>query len=380
MLNRDKMVQALTMLSSRMFIDDSSDLARVRALWQCIAHDTTLAERLRVIDAPYTISHWHDVLGTTYNIVPNNKYSVLAVDGSQIYPDRHMPGGSCFLINVGGVHFVYDSPSKVRLFSEPHVFLPDDVIGDDTHFTLDIVDLLREAYEFKQGASYAQLHNVNIDLVLFDGSLIFWHLESLTPQLRDRFLGQYLMYLTQFYEQKLLIAGYLSLPRNRDISHIVQAAVCERVVDNVIPVHAKDDHCPCQLVEKVLDSTILSFFLKQGQRTIIFKCMASITQRYPTFLTPYFFYINVGEEIARIEIPAWIAQNEDAINRLCAIILDQSTKGNGYPVSLAESHEQAVVKGADRDFFYHVLCKIGITYNKQPIMSQKNLKKRSLGI
>ena len=33
-------------------------------------------------------------------------YSVLAVDGSQIYPDRNMPGSSCFLINIGGYAFL----------------------------------------------------------------------------------------------------------------------------------------------------------------------------------------------------------------------------------------------------------------------------------
>jgi hypothetical protein len=62
------------------------------------------------------------------------------------------------------------------------------------------------------------------------------------------------------------------------------------------------------------------------------------------------------------------------------VILDQSIKGRGYPVCLAEAHEQAVVKGPDRDFFYHVLQKVGIEQKQHYVVSQKSLKKRGIGI
>jgi hypothetical protein len=60
--------------------------------------------------------------------------------------------------------------------------------------------------------------------------------------------------------------------------------------------------------------------------------------------------------------------------------LDQCNKGRGYPVVLAEAHEQAVVKGADRDFFYSVITKIGIEENKRILVSQKSAKKRRMSI
>ena len=84
----------------------------------------------------------------------------------------------------------------------------------------------------------------------------------------------------------------------------------------------------------------------------MFQSKAPIAYLYPQPLKPYFCYLHVGYEIVRIEIPAWIAQQEEMVDELCAIAYDQAQKGSGYPVCLFEAHEQAVVKGYDREFFY----------------------------
>jgi len=64
-----------------------------------------------------------------------------------------------------------------------------------------------------------------------------------------------------------------------------------------------------------------------------------------------FFYLNVGREIARVEVPAWVAQDQVLLDRLHAVIYDQAQKGNGYPYALSRAHEQAVVNTADRERF-----------------------------
>lgn len=57
-------------------------------------------------------------------------------------------------------------------------------------------------------------------------------------------------------------------------------------------------------------------------------------------------------------------------------MLDQACKGNGYPVAIAEAHEQAVVKGPDRDFFYLLINKLAYDEKKRMSLSQKSMKKR----
>jgi hypothetical protein len=62
------------------------------------------------------------------------------------------------------------------------------------------------------------------------------------------------------------------------------------------------------------------------------------------------------------------------------IVVDQVKKGYGYPVALAEAHEQAVVKGPDRDFFYHLITKLGIEQRRRTTVSFKSAKKRSVAV
>jgi hypothetical protein len=97
-------------------------------------------------------------------------------------------------------------------------------------------------------------------------------------------------------------------------------------------------------------------------------------------LHPHFFYLHVGNEVGRVEVPAWIANDKAAVNTIAAVIIDQSRKGRGYPVVIAEAHEQAVVKGPDREFFYQLINKIAFERNQRLIMSQKSIKKRGMGI
>ncbi len=62
------------------------------------------------------------------------------------------------------------------------------------------------------------------------------------------------------------------------------------------------------------------------------------------------------------------------------MILDNTLKGRGYPFVLAEPNEQAVGKGADRDFFNHLIQKIGVDKHRHIALSQKSVKKRGIGI
>ena len=65
----------------------------------------------------------------------------------------------------------------------------------------------------------------------------------------------------------------------------------------------------------------------------------------------YFFYLNSGTEIARVEVPDWVADNRELLARGHAMLVRQCELGLGYPVVISEAHEQAVVSGHDRAEF-----------------------------
>jgi len=130
------------------------------------------------------------------------------------------------------------------------------------------------------------------------------------------------------------------------------------------------------VIDRLTDVDITDFYLRVGQRSIVFKSLASISYLYPEKLKPYFCYLNVGSEIARLEFPAWIAMSDELVDKVCSIALDQAIKGRGYPVCLFEAHEQAVIKSLDRDFFYRMIEKLSQKQTKSYLISQKSIKKQ----
>jgi len=374
MLNRAKVMSALQHIEDALFHDISDEIDRARQVWERITQDATFIHKIRACDIPLPIPQWEGDLGACIAVDPyTGPYTVLGIDGSQIYPDKHQ-GSTCFLINIGSVLLSYGQPHKgVHLESVPYVFVPNDDDEWGAATTPDMVNCRREEFEFEAGSTISKtVRSPEIPyLFVSDGSLIFWHLESKDVMVRDYFLARYCALLHELYEQKTLCAGYISLPKNKELVNLIRVELAHFDVQECMKTTA---------IAHLVDTMIASMFLEPGTRTTLFKSGAPIIQHYPDHLVPYFFYMHTGHEIARIEIPAWIARDDAAVTLVARMLLDQSMKGRGYPVVLAEAHEQAVVKGPDRDFFYQIITKLGIERKKRMVLSQKSVKKRGIGI
>ena len=113
--------------------------------------------------------------------------------------------------------------------SEPQVF-----VGDDESYVhgslVDFVNCRREELEFDTGI--ALMNNLKPTcapeerlLLLVDGSLIFWHLEAKDPVVRMTFLSRYCASLETLYNQQHFCAGYISLPKNKDLVNLLRFAI-----------------------------------------------------------------------------------------------------------------------------------------------------------
>jgi NurA-like 5'-3' nuclease len=85
----------------------------------------------------------------------------------------------------------------------------------------------------------------------------------------------------------------------------------------------------------------------------------------------------VDDEIARVEIPQWVAMDENLLNLVHALVLDQCRRGFGYPVALSEAHERAVVTAADRESFWQMVESSMIEEKLPSITSAKSQSKRT---
>jgi len=396
MLNREKLAKDIFSIVSKLFpeLGDENQLAQGK--WDEIAHDELFAHRVEAAQSSFLVPRWQGNLTDVFSIEPNLKnYTVIAVDGSQIYPDRHVSGAGCFLINTGGVVLSYTAGaagSCAKFFSEPRVMLPEDFTNHFSHtsFSRDFVDLKREEFEFdytvKKVFECLEQDKVRPStggfnpLCFVDGSIIFWQLESKQPEVKKFFLNKYLAALEALYKERVLVAGYISMPKSRELVSLIKLGLCRFTVADCISCHREYESFTCKQVDRMLDTHVARFFLEPFQRTTVFYSTSKVVEDYPDHLRPAFVYCDVGSEIVRLEVPTWIAEDEAALNYICSAAIDQSKKGRGYPVCLAEAHEQAVVKGGDREFFYHLLCKVGMDYKKRIRLSQKAIKKRGIGV
>ncbi len=376
MLDRLKLLVELANVADKLFIDTTPSYHLAQDIWQSIIDDSTFVYRVRqVSNAPWPVPLWDDNLA---DIIPVQKvmypHVVLSVDGSQIYPDRHNVL-SCCLINTGSVVLPYNSENRrVQLFSEPTVFAGVD--ENQQPFTTDGVNCKRQELELRAGLDLSKKIKSEYgesmpSLLLFDGSLIFWHLSSKDSGVRDQFLNAYLALLDELYHEKTVICWYISMPKSKELMSLVRLYLCD------FDVEKKELY---ESVDAVIDSGIMYSVLEPYTRSIVFSNHSSISAYYPGHLRPFFFYLHTGNEIGRVEIPSWIAQDEKMVDFIAQIVIDQCIKGGGYPVALAEAHEQAVVKGPDREFFYHFLQKMGMERNHTQSISRKSLKKRGIGI
>ncbi|MFC1954675.1 DNA double-strand break repair nuclease NurA, partial [Chloroflexota bacterium] len=143
-----------------------------------------------------------------------------------------------------------------------------------------------------------------------------------------------------------------------------------------------DVHCPggrrdCDSLAGVRDRELFNELLDMGERSPIFISQSSVvTRRYGEHRV-YFFYIRLEDEIVRVEVPQWVAQDANLLDLTHSLVLDQCRRGQGYPVALSEAHEQAVVTMADRENFWHLVESSLVEEKMSTPTSGKNRSKRT---
>lgn len=290
--------------------------------------------------------------------VPPKIHTVVATDGSQIAPNHHEIA-YCYLLNIGRVVLHYGQNRHPLLDSLPEVFYhPEDLYMSRQWGirTEEWMSFRRTASETTVLAELACAAKGEAPaLAMVDGSLIYWFLEQLPIDARDRILPPILEAWQQMRDAQIPLMGYLSASRSIETMNFLRLLACPH------PVPDCKSYCPnqlekvaCKVFEQLRDTSIWATRLKPGQRSTLWRSNSPILELYGD-QTIYFCYVHVGTEIARIEVPAWVAENVTMLDQALGLMLAQVQKGYGYPVAIAEAHNQAVVKGGDRARFFALL-------------------------
>lgn len=296
-------------------------------------------------------------------------YALVATDGSQIELDRHGMA-DCYLINVGQVFLRYGQGARAKLSSQPALYYREEdlYLSDGARRIAIEGNYLSARRDVEEGEALAVLAEQFLDgavpaLAMQDGTLVRWALAGAERFVQDHFLGRYLAYLERMRQMGLPVISYISRPRAPELIGTVRLMFCPDV-DLAAGKGAKCSECSdvragrppsCQVCQGLVDADLLAEQLSDGQRGPLCISMSRVNiERYGPHLI-HFFYMRIGRELARIELPAWVAVDPAQVDLIQALVYDQCDKGEGYPVALARAHEQAIVRSADRRAFLRML-------------------------
>ena len=332
-----------------------------------------------------------DGLDQHYKAPPNpEEFTVLATDGSNIDVDRHK-STRCYLINIGAAILHYGACPSAALDSFPSLYSGDEDLvimpvgarGREQPVEGALLGIKRGVDECHRLAELAaELPQGSSSLALLDGSLILWGLEAYPEFVTEALLTQgFLSYLDDIRklnsDKRLALASYISFSRSTDVVNVLRLALCPHDpadCDRYCPTNEKRD---CDAVAGVRDRELFVNILGQGERSAIFISQSSIVRNRYGEHRVYFFYLKLDDEIARVEIPQWVATDESRLNLVHTLVLDQCQRGQGYPVALSEAHEQAVVTGADRENFWQLVESSLVDEHLPSLSSAKSQSKRT---
>ncbi len=307
-------------------------------------------------------------------------HSIAASDGSQIVPDKQEIV-LCYLLNAASIVLHYGTGARPQARSVPKLYYRDEdlfkkINGKKVRIGDKQVGMNRTRLESDElGYAIQQIDEETPAVAMWDGSLIRWEWDSEPTDYKKSILAEYLSVFYAARQRRIPIAGYISDPKSSDFVNSMRIMLCDQDSVNCdMCKYGDDERKPCDALGRLIDASIYSERLSDGSRSILFRSSSKILREYGDHYI-WAFYLNVGREIVRIEVPEWVAMDEELLNRTHALCYDQASKGRGYPVALSEAHEHAVVRSADSSAFYSAVERSFIKHGAKITRSLKRISK-----
>lgn len=272
--------------------------------------------------------------------------TIVASDGSQIYPDQH---GMAFYyaINIGTVVYRHGSGETPEVVSEPTLYYTEDqVYPNGSPVNADRISAQRDLAEMQELTRLA-LKEPSAGpprVALGDGSLLIWLRRKEIPDDQlDQILEDYLGCLDRLRGEDLPVAAFVSRPRSAEVVALLYLAYLEPEARQNVTKLSDTQF-------RGLTDRALFGFLKPGERSAFFvRSMASNRQYRDRGHAVTFFYLNTGTDLARVEVPQWVARQPARLDLVHAAVYDQCRFNNGYPYVLTRADELAVILGDERE-------------------------------
>ncbi|MEL7646260.1 MAG: DNA double-strand break repair nuclease NurA [Anaerolineaceae bacterium] len=265
-------------------------------------------------------------------------YTLIAVDGSQIAPNRHKSVQFCVL-NIGLIKIQRGSGHAPEinvlstLLEHESLFTPDGrLIGEED------VSLLRDLEE-RKALLDAAIPQDEPTITLTDGPLDVY--ENNTTRKEHEHLQEDVEKIHANLEARgVLSAGYIDKPGSELLSRMLSVL---QVPD--AEMGSYDD--ARREIRGISDAELLANLLRAGERSAVFEAVTKGEGK--SRLRVHFFYLNVSgagqANLARVEFPAWVSAHPQLVDTLHSVIYHEAMilDTHPYPYALHRAHELAVI-------------------------------------
>lgn len=300
--------------------------------------------------------------------------TLIAADGSQIYPDQHA-AVLYYLINIGSIVLRIGSGQAPQVSTQPHLhYRYDELYEQGALVSGPTIDAQRNLAELATLETLARQAPPPL-IAIRDGSLVGSYGE-MTPAARQRqqeHIAELCSALERLKTLGVTVAGYVDRTLRFDVGRMLTLGRLS--ADRLTPENLDPQADPLRGLN---DERIFSF-LAPGQRSarfILHSRLGDICAGYGIEI--WFFYLNVGQQpdqpqVARIEVPGWVARDEMALNRLHAVLVQQCRilAGAPYPYALARADELAVVGAEEKEYLERLILHKLAQRNRPALPSRK---------
>lgn len=265
--------------------------------------------------------------------------TMLAADGSQIIPSRHRQV-EFGVINISTVSMRTGSglAPKITVTSE---MLDLDLLHTEAEAASEgYIALLRDVAERGVLALEAGKEPAPV-ITLTDGGLELFREPKITD-IYTRKLHEYVQVMSDLMDTGAITAAYVDKPGSGLVMQMLGIA-------SASPGTSRSADRFRGFPDRLLFSELL---LHPGDRSAIFQIISPTVKEFTGQLALHFFYLNISKgdhpEIVRVEIPGWVANDNEKMKLLHASLVEQAwLLANPYPYVLHRAHEEAVVTFED---------------------------------
>ncbi|WAM30901.1 DNA double-strand break repair nuclease NurA [Caldicellulosiruptor naganoensis] len=288
-------------------------------------------------------------------------YEVFAVDGSNTEIDRHI-SQPYYLLNIACVEITYDSKnSNFNYKTQGYIYLDEELYSRKEAQAIknsSEISRERQAKEYMAILEYVEnsLPKDSLRLVLYDGNLIDWTQDRQGLRFGRKANPELEKIFNLAKQKNIAVCGFISMPKNSIISNLYRIYNCAKMRIDCKECSSYEKR-NCEKVERIRDVFLFSH-LKTGQHSNVFYTLGRAFDEFED-TDIAFVYLQTGYEVARIEIPLYVAKDQSWLKKCIGAIYHQCQIGFGYPISLTHAHEFSTISYHDKMAIENMLVDFG---------------------